>query len=57
LNLGAPFRIKNRCGVIGVGVYGSISRMDFEFPLDSLGILEQLDREIPLRKNPSLGGN
>jgi len=51
LDLEAPFRIKTRWGEIGVEVYGSISRMESEFPIDSLGILEQLDREIQLRKN------
>jgi len=55
LALGASFRKKIRCGEIGVDVYGSISRWKFEFPIDSLGILGQLDLENPLRKNMSLG--
>lgn len=53
--LGAPFQIKSCWGIIEVGFYGSISRLQFEFPLDNLGILVQLDLENPLRKNLSPG--
>jgi len=45
--------MKTRCGEIEAGVYGSIPRLKMVFPLDSLGILVQLDLEIPLRKNLS----
>jgi len=42
LVLGAPFRIKNSDSGRGLGVYGSIPRLRFEFPLDSLGLLYNL---------------